>query len=1008
MLGINILGSSRAYGAPGLGQVLPDDPKASREERWETHNRQPHSQEIHWIHPSHDEQGKWALRTNRYVQLESGLNYLSEQGRWEPSTVDIEALPEGGAVARRGQHKVWFSGQFNTANTIVMQMPDGTHMVSHVHGLAYYDSAQDRAVLIAEAQDAEAWLYSPNQILYPNAFQSVSADVRYTYTKAGLEQDIILRQAPPTPEQFGLNPETTRLEVWTEFVQAPPPQRHPRQISSAIGDQSVLRLEDEELNFGSMRIGSGRSFINGADETTLALVAKQWVVVGKRQFLVEAVVTSELIPAWKTLPPSSPDGASRVKAINGHLEAIRRLPVRSQQDAKKVVVIHPMTPAMIALGSHKPGVVLDYNTINSGLTNYRFQSDTTYWITGPTSISGTLATFEGGTVLKYAQTNSARLQINTPVSWLGDFYQPVVLTAADDAAVGEQLNSRTPSGYYADTALDLQTLAVSNVYTLGHLRISYAKTGISLSQGAGHSFSHVQLLNCQTGIRPLSADFGLRNALFANVLTNFNGSSSTSRVEHVTVNGASWFNANGTFSTGNLLITNSLLVGVTNLGGYTGTSVTVLPSSAGLFQAGGGGNHYLASGSPYRDAGVAGIHSNLVRDFRRCTTYPPLTWANPVLVNTTLTPVAQRDTDVPDLGYHYPALDYFLPSGITVTNATLTLANGVALGFVGSACVWLQGGGSLDSHGWAMPMNVLTRALTVHESAIAGAAPPQAGDSIVNGYIGPNPVVALPAVNMKWTLSFMNTPVGYQFYANLSSYFFSTIILRDCQLYGGYVYLQMGGSPFTPSTLLSFNNNLIFRNTWDIEGLVQFSFYNQLALNSTFFFSPGNTMNSWTARDNAFDTCDVSTDTVSAFAYSNNAYIHTNGLSQLLPIQSTDRLLPSFIYTNLSNGLGRWYHGQTNLVNAGSRLAGLAGLYHETTQPSQLKEATTQVDIGFHYAAVDNLGNPLDVDTDGFPDYVEDANGNGTVDSGETDWTSGSDMGFRIYILQPRANSSLP
>jgi hypothetical protein len=114
------------------------------------------------------------------------------------------------------------------------------------------------------------------------------------------------------------------------------------------------------------------------------------------------------------------------------------------------------------------------------------------------------------------------------------------------------------------------------------------------------------------------------------------------------------------------------------------------------------------------------------------------------------------------------------------------------------------------------------------------------------------------------------------------------------------------------------------------------------------------------------------------------------------------------VYAAPTNGLGRWYQGQANLVNAGSQSASLAGLYQETTQPTPSKEGATQVDIGFHYVSVDANGKPLDFDSDGFADYIEDINGNGTVDGIETAWDSSSDLGFRILITQPRANTALP
>jgi len=52
----------------------------------------------------------------------------------------------------------------------------------------------------------------------------------------------------------------------------------------------------------------------------------------------------------------------------------------------------------------------------------------------------------------------------------------------------------------------------------------------------------------------------------------------------------------------------------------------------------------------------------------------------------------------------------------------------------------------------------------------------------------------------------------------------------------------------------------------------------------------------------------------------------------------------------------------------------------------QTKETNSPVDIGFHYVATDASGNPLDYDGDSLPDYFEDKNGNGTIDSGGSDW----------------------
>lgn len=43
-------------------------------------------------------------------------------------------------------------------------------------------------------------------------------------------------------------------------------------------------------------------------------------------------------------------------------------------------------------------------------------------------------------------------------------------------------------------------------------------------------------------------------------------------------------------------------------------------------------------------------------------------------------------------------------------------------------------------------------------------------------------------------------------------------------------------------------------------------------------------------------------------------------------------------------------------------------------------------DIGYHYVATTANGTPIDTDADKTPDYLEDANGNGQTDPGESRW----------------------
>ena len=55
-----------------------------------------------------------------------------------------------------------------------------------------------------------------------------------------------------------------------------------------------------------------------------------------------------------------------------------------------------------------------------------------------------------------------------------------------------------------------------------------------------------------------------------------------------------------------------------------------------------------------------------------------------------------------------------------------------------------------------------------------------------------------------------------------------------------------------------------------------------------------------------------------------------------------------------------------------------------------------------------NLQLPFDYDGDGIPDYLEDRNGNGVTDTGETNWQDPNDLGLKVWITEPKNNSNIP
>ena len=145
--------------------------------------------------------------------------------------------------------------------------------------------------------------------------------------------------------------------------------------------------------------------------------------------------------------------------------------------------------------------------------------------------------------------------------------------------------------------------------------------------------------------------------------------------------------------------------------------------------------------------------------------------------------------------------------------------------------------------------------------------------------------------------------------------------------------------------------------------------------------------NTWVLKNNLFDGTAITTNGTYTADY--NGY--TTNLVRLPPWGANDVLLSVANITYDVGALGRYYlptnlTSHSVLFNKGSTNANYLGLYHFTTTTNQVKETNSVVDIGFHYVAGNSSGQPIDNDGDGLPNYYEDANGNGSVDGGETDW----------------------
>jgi RHS repeat-associated protein len=934
--------------------------------------------------------GKLIPRRHVYQELATGMHYQDEKEQWLESEAKIEILPDNtGAVANKGQHKVIFPPDVYDGQ-IELNLPDSSWLRSRVLGLSYLDTESGRSVLIAEITNSVGEIHGDNVVLYPNAFTDFQADLRYTYTREGFEQDVVLREKIPLPEEYDLNPKTTRLQVLTEFFNPPAPIKTEQAVAAKSGDV----LPDQTLSFGAMQMGAGKAFPLADDSGESIPVGKQWQQIEGRDFLIEEVQVSDVIPFLDKL--SKPDGASldatqktrRLASLERQLPVKRRV-VKQEPKGKKGVF------RMASTSQPRDGFVLDYvATLSSSQTNYTFQANGTHYISGNITLYGTNTTFEPNTVIKYA--TNVTLTVNTPVTWLGDSYRPVYLVSKDDNSVGENVSGSTGSpgtAYYAANALYFNAATANTNLVIQDVRVANATRAISINTKSGHVLKNVQLLNCANGLSLTNAEVSLRNALFYRVMTNFTGSSSTGRVEQLTSDVATRMNQN---IGSNLFVTNSVLIAIGDLGTFTGYKNYTNASAAGIFQTVNGGAHYLINGSTNRAVGATSINAAFLAELRAKTTYPPIAYTNQWLTNfVTLSPRPIRDTNnTPDLGYHYDALDYVF-GGCDVTN-DLTFAAGTAVGWFRTTSGWGMGLGhglrigdykTVNFSGLVTSNCYFAHQLSVQESLV-GYTPAAAAPGAITGYA--QSLEAQPNLNLTFTKFSIPAPANHirDGYGNIR------VSGNHCEFYNGGV----GGYVST----LGMTNCLFYRCSVNLIGGVaeHFTLQNCTLLGAAVYIQrwpedsggPGTGWVPVTVVGCAFDGTEFSGidehgDDVDWTTYGYNAYLTSADSAHRLPWGSNDVTVASFNWR--SNWLGRFYlpsdSALTNKGNAAS--AGMVGLYHFTTQTNQVKETNSIVDIGYHYVAFNASGQPLDFDGDGIPDYVEDANGNGVVDPGENPWS---------------------
>ncbi len=491
----------------------------------------------------------------------------------------------------------------------------------------------------------------------------------------------------------------------------------------------------------------------------------------------------------------------------------------------------------------------------------------------------------------------------------------------------------------------------------------------------------------------------LRNVLFSNVKTNLNYTGTGSvYLQNCTFDTSIYLMTIVTGSQGfTLLATNCILANVTNLygwhpayytftGGYNGFYKSPVFGTGKVtntfypFQAIGAGSYYLTNGCNFFNAGTTNIDSTLLADIRTKTTYPPVVYSNVTNSTVIFSPQAQRDTDTPDLGYHYDPLDYCF--GGVLASSNLTFAAGTAVGWFynwsgESYGISMGDGATASFNGTVTAPCVFARYNTVQE----GCNGNWTSQGWLAGITGHSYVNTAPAISASFTRCAMLNSEGNVF---RDDWIFLNVNAVNCEFWSAAIDGYYASENFT--------NCLFFRGG---AGLwCNYVPANLSVENCTFIggnlIADHTSGSVWpvTVVNSAFDNTSIY---MNAHGLATNgAYCDYNAFltnANLTAVMGGHEVTNLISYNWQTSWLGNYYLPTNSpLINRGSTTADQVGLYHYTTQTNQVKEANSIVDIGYHYVAMNASGSPLDSNQDGIPDYLEDANGNGIADAGETNW----------------------
>ncbi|HEY5912406.1 MAG TPA: LamG-like jellyroll fold domain-containing protein, partial [Verrucomicrobiae bacterium] len=213
---------------------------------------------------------------------------------------------------------------------------------------------------------------SGSDVLWREAFDSISADLRYSYGNGSrLEQFITIREKITLPKELEDCEADVDLECWTEFFlenDLLSVQETPVLLREAQPGLPAVEAADQSTDLGNVKIpGGGRAFGIGEEEDTIP-VAKTWIQVGRegaavneaqppRRFLCERADWLSIKPKLDKLP-KHPGHAALQKRKTTRAMLARLAPPAAPAQANPL-------PVMLARNSPPAsgGLVIDFAVV---------------------------------------------------------------------------------------------------------------------------------------------------------------------------------------------------------------------------------------------------------------------------------------------------------------------------------------------------------------------------------------------------------------------------------------------------------------------------------------------------------------------------------------------------------------------------------------------------------------------------------------------------------------------